>query len=250
MLVTTRQFATTPTFTVSGVLATLAVMAAAAGCVRLGFWQLDRLDQRRARNQQIESRLREDIVPLAASPADTTALTYRRVHVRGPLDHDRSIIFPGRSYRGVPGVHVLTPLRLDDGSAVLVNRGWVPAADGTSIDLTAFGLDRLEADGVVLPLPGAGETTRPPAAGMQAGEFQRIWFRVDPVALRRQFPYPVAPLEVRLLPEASRAVPPTRLPAPELDEGPHLGYAVQWFSFAAIALIGWCAMVVSSRSRR
>ncbi|MGH7553095.1 MAG: SURF1 family protein [Longimicrobiales bacterium] len=228
--------------TVSGVLGTLLVLFVAVVCVRLGFWQLDRLEQRRARNAAMASRLEEPVIPLASS-ADTAGLMFRRVHVRGELDHTRSIVYPGRSHRGSPGVHLLTPLLLGDGSAVLVNRGWVASADGASIDLAVLSLDALEGDGIVLPLPGADRKTAS-AAGPASGAFQRVWFLVDPVALQRQFPYRLASVEVRLLPDSSVTPPPLRVPPPALDEGPHMGYALQWFSFAAIALIGWVTMVL------
>lgn len=232
------------TITVSGVLGTIGVFFVAAVCIRLGFWQLDRFDQRDTRNARVAERLALPAVPLATSVDDTAGLGYRRVRVHGALDLDRSIVLAGRSHSGAPGVHLLTPLRLEDGTAVIVNRGWVPSPDGASIDLDAFHADSIDGEGIIVPFPAidgdAGE-----AGSTVAREFQRVWFRVDATALRRQFPYPVPGFEVRLLPRsAAESSAPTRLEPPALDRGPHLGYAVQWFSFAAIFLIGWGAMVV------
>lgn len=246
--------ARTLSLTPSGVLGTLVVLVVAAVCVRLGFWQLDRLDQRRQRNAALESRQAEEVVALVTAPLDTAGLIYRRAHVSGALDHDRSIVLAGRSLGGAPGVHLLTPLRFVDGSAVLVNRGWVASPDAATIPLDSLApAGPITAEGLVLPLPGAagldterGDAGREPATPA----FQRTWFRVDPVALRRQFPYAIASVEVRLLPDAGAPARPQRLPPPTIDDGPHLGYAIQWFSFAAIAIIGWAAMVLRRDTRR
>jgi surfeit locus 1 family protein len=246
----TRTLSVTP----SGVLGTLAVLVVAAVCVRLGFWQLDRLDQRRQRNAALQARSVQEVIALATAPLDTAGLIYRRVRVSGGLDHDRSIVLAGRSLGGAPGVHLLAPLRFPDGSAVLVNRGWVASPDAASIALDSLApAGPIAADGLVLPLPGAQglDSGRDDAGGDAAAPaFQRTWFRMDPVALRRQFPYPIAEVEVRLLPDGAEAARPQRLPPPAIDDGPHLGYAIQWFSFAAIALIGWGAMVVRRDTRR
>src|SRR5688500_3689176 len=102
---------------------TVLVLLVAVLCIRLGFWQLDRLAQRRARNALVEQRQQGDAGPL---PADADEALYRRVTVTGEYDPEREEIDGGRAMDGRPGEHVLTPLRLDDGREVLVNRGWVP----------------------------------------------------------------------------------------------------------------------------
>lgn len=236
--------------TVPGVLGTIGVFLVAAVCVRLGFWQLDRLDQRDTRNARVAERLARPAMPLATSVDDTTGFGYRRVRVHGALDVGRSIVLAGRSRNGAPGVHLLTPLRLDDGTAVLVNRGWVPSPDGASIDIDAFQADSIDDEGVIVPFPLV-DTDRDATATPPAPEFQRVWFRVDAAALSRQFPYPVPGFEVRLLPRSpAESSAPARLEPPALDRGSHLGYAIQWFSFAAIFLIGWGAMVVRRTGSR
>jgi cytochrome oxidase assembly protein ShyY1 len=122
----------------SGVAATLLLFVVAAACIRLGFWQLDRLAERRLRNDQLAARLAQPVVELQALSADTTGWLHRHVILRGQYDVERSIVLPARYLGGVPGVHVVTPLRLASGEAVLVNRGWLPAADGINADTAAF----------------------------------------------------------------------------------------------------------------
>lgn len=232
-------------FTTAGIIGTVLLLVVVAGCVRLGVWQLDRLDQRRALNRQIVQRQQQAPLHSLALLSDTAASLYRTAAFAGRYDADRSIVLPGRSLRGVPGVHLLTPFLVAPDTAVLVNRGWVPAPDAATIPFDSFPAVESSARGVVLPFPGAAESLAPrPAA---ADTFRRVWYAVDGAALRAQFPYALAPAVVQLLPQAGDARYPRRLPPPALDEGPHLSYAIQWFAFALIGIIGWIALFRRSR---
>jgi surfeit locus 1 family protein len=62
--------------------------------------------------------------------------------------------------------------------------------------------------------------------------------------MHKQFPYALGAIQVQALPESGAPPFPMRLELPETDDGPHLGYAIQWFSFAAIGLIGWLVLVI------
>ena len=244
------------TISIRGVIATLFIFALVALCVRLGFWQLDRLQQRRTRNAQIEARLHTPPVELTRAPTDSTGWLNRRVIVRGTPDDARSIILPGRAYQGTPGAHVLTPVKLRTGQVVLVDRGWMPAADGATVDLARLPrLQELDDTALVRPFPGqerrlgsSDVVSRAHASPDSA--FRRVWFSMDEAALRAQFPYGLGAVHVRLLPATSSAQLPVREPPPELTEGPHLGYAIQWFSFAVIGVIGWVIVVVRGRQER
>jgi surfeit locus 1 family protein len=247
-----RPFSITP----GGVAGTIMLVIVVAVCVRLGFWQVARLGERRALNQQVAARL--DAPPVANVDAleDTAGLFYRSATVRGVLDSDRSIVLPGRSHRGVPGVYLLTPLLLDGRTdGVLVNRGWVPSPDAATVDIADFAIsDVLTVRGLILPFPGRAQSMAPPERLMPRPDagFRRVWFAVDEATLRAQYPYRLLPVMLQALPPAAgeAAVPryPVRLEPPPLDEGPHLGYALQWFSFAIIGIIGWFAMVLRGRN--
>jgi surfeit locus 1 family protein len=247
-----RPFSITP----GGVAGTIVLVIVVAICVRLGFWQVARLGERRALNQEVAARLDAPPVANVTALEDTAGLFYRAATVRGLLDSDRSIVLPGRSHRGVPGVYLLTPLLLDGRTdGVLINRGWVPSPDAATIDIADFAVnDVLTVRGLVLPFPGRAQSMAPPerlTPPADAG-FRRVWFGVDEATLRAQYPYPLLPVMLQALPPAAgeAAVPryPVRLEPPPLDEGPHLGYALQWFSFAIIGIIGWFAMVLRGRN--
>lgn len=249
-----RAFVITP----AGVIGTILLAAVVLLCIRLGFWQIDRLQERRALNAAVSARLDAEPLTDPGVLADTSGLFYRTVALTGTYDVERSIVLPGRSHRGVPGVHLLTPLRLAGRQdAVLVNRGWVPAPDAATIDVADFAVaGSVALQGLVLPFPSAAESLAQRERAPATGGFRRVWFTVDADLLRAQFPYALLPATVQALPvpvPAGAPAPrgadryPLRLEPPPLDEGPHLGYALQWFSFALIGIIGWVALVVRSR---
>ncbi|HEX7089651.1 MAG TPA: SURF1 family protein [Longimicrobiales bacterium] len=230
----------------SGIAGTLLALAVAAVCVRLGIWQLDRLEQRRERNAAIEERLGRPPLALHDLPPDTTGLLFRVVTLEGDYDVAHSIVLRGRALNGAPGVHVLTPLRLPGGAAVLVNRGWVPSPDAATIELATIPPPAAGAlRGLALPYPADGE------AVAEDGGFRRTWARLDLAALRHQFPYALAAFYVQALPAdtGDAATVPRPLAPPELDDGPHLSYAVQWFAFATIALVGWTTLALRRGSQ-
>lgn len=239
-LVLMRPLEVTP----AGILASVAVLGVVAACVALGFWQLDRRDQRLALNEAIAHRLEAGPIALDRAPLDTTGLTYRRAVARGVPDGARSVVLAGRSHAGAPGVHLLSPLRMGE-RALLVNRGWLPAPDAATVDLDAVALEgEVRIEGVLLPFPDVD------LEGSGTGDFRRTWYRFDEDGLRAQSPYPLAGLYLQAtappsgpgVPDSARGFPVILAP-PSLDAGPHLSYAVQWFSFAAIFLIGWVALL-------
>ena len=204
-------------------------LAVAALCARLGLWQLDRLSQRRARNAAVLTARHRPTVPVTSALTADSALS-RRLNARGVYDYDHERLWRGRSYQGIPGVALVTPLRLPDGAAVLVDRGWVPSADAYHVDERAYReADTTEVLGLGMPAPrGRGD--------------------VDPAKLRDSLPYPLLPFVIQILPPPTapyRPLPPglVRWPMPELSNGPHLSYAIQWFSFAVIILVGSVALL-------
>lgn len=236
--------------TPAGIIGTILVVIVVIVCVRLGFWQLARLDQRRALNAGIAARLAQDPIGDIASITDTAGAAYRTAVARGTWDNQRAIVLPGRSHRGVPGVHLLAPLRLSNrAQAVLVNRGWVPAADAATIDVSDFAVaDSVDVRGLVLPFPGRAQSLAQRAGSVPTDSFRRVWFTIDEEAMRAQYPYPLLDIMIQELPGEGDARYPVKLPPPPLDEGPHLGYALQWFAFAIIGVGGWIALILRSRA--
>jgi cytochrome oxidase assembly protein ShyY1 len=212
--------------------------------IRLGFWQLDRLDQRRAKNAIISRNIHAEPVPVAtltgpARPA-TKDEEWRPVTASGRYDTTHELLVRNRTSTadGQPGFHVLTPLITTDGVALLVDRGWIPFGETAR-------------DTPKAPAPPAGDVTvvgrlrpseRQPSrgprdgAGVPAGQVVRI----DVPRISTTLPYPAYGGYVELVSQSPDAKPsPTLLDTPELSEGPHLAYAVQWYLFASIAVGGF-----------
>jgi surfeit locus 1 family protein len=199
----------------------------AALFVRLGFWQLSRLDERRAFNAERARPLAE---PETSFDSLRDRTPYRRVRLAGSPDYAHEIALSGRSRNGSPGVHVFTPFRRPgNDTAVLVNRGWVYAADAATADLLRFRESLTHASGFTDTIP-AGAASLDPAR-------PRVVRRLTRQAIDSLVPYPVHPVLVVMQDSAGPSAPP-RLPLPALNDGPHLGYAIQWFAFALTAIGG------------
>lgn len=207
-------------------------VALAALFVRLGFWQLDRLEQRRAVNRRVEAQFALPPVPIESVHGDTS---FRRAFVTGAADLDREVLHVGRSRNGSPGVHILTPMRRPGSdTAVLVNRGWVYAPDAATTDPSRWREDRDSWSGFVMPLSADSARGTPPTG--------RRVRALNAEALQPLFPYPIAPV-ILVAEDSASPDAPVRLARPALDDGPHLSYAIQWFCFAAIALVGSAIVV-------
>lgn len=207
--------------------------------VRLGFWQLSRLDERRAFNAR-----RALPLSLPEIPFDSLhdRAPYRRVRVEGTPDFEHEIALSGRSRNGSPGVHVVTPFRrAGNDTAVLVVRGWVYAPDAATADLSRFREDVRGARGYTDTIPAgssAPDSNRP-----------RVVRRLTTGAVSALLPYPAHPVLV-VAQDSAPPSAPARLPLPELSDGPHLGYAIQWFAFALTALGGAGIVIHRARMRR
>jgi len=234
----------------------LAVVVAAV-CIRLGIWQLDRLEERRTRNEALAAALalpplRLEGDSLLAVLRDPPAYAYRRARVRGELLPEQEVVQRGRSYLGKPGVHLITPLRVTGSRwGVVLDRGWAPSPDAMTVDPAVLARHRVvEAEGLLFPFAAGVEDVRHAAVEMQ-GRRVEVVQRLGIEWLQSRSEVPLLPLYLQLLPEEGAPAGGVQgLPPPELDEGPHLGYAVQWFSFAAIALLGPLILLIRSRRER
>lgn len=228
-----------------GVLVLAAVVAVV--CTRLGFWQLDRLAQRRAFNQRLESKLALPPVLVDPLPADAvldSSLWFRRAEARGGFDFQRQIVVVGRSVAGTPAVHVTTPLVLSDGGALLVERGWVYSPDSRTAELGALGEpDSAMVQGILMP-GVAGRWTQP-----QGDQWPIYTGSNDPTQFTERFPYPLLRAVLRRTEQPPGAPAGLRpVPLPPITNGPHLSYALQWFAFAVIAVVGSVALYRGSNA--
>jgi cytochrome oxidase assembly protein ShyY1 len=226
------RFLLSPRWLLSHVLVVLLVVT----MVNLGFWQLRRLDEKRDRNSLVEARMEEPVVPVEhlMVPGDEASVDdarFRQVTATGTYDDAATVVVRNRSLEGAAGAWLVTPVTLDAGTQVGVLRGFVslgPDGEPANVAPPAGGVT---VEGVVVD-PSSFDGTAP-------GDLEPL-LATDGVlpglvlAERSDPPEPAAAEPSLATPDSILAVPP-----PELSEGPHLGYAAQWFIFSAIAVIGY-----------
>jgi surfeit locus 1 family protein len=218
-----------------------AVLAAAL-FVRLGFWQLARLREKLQRNAVIAAQQRGQPVQFASLPADTAAARYRRAVLTGVFDYENELVVAGRTRQGSPGVDLVTPMRVrGTDTVVLVNRGWVYSPNAAAVDRARW----RESDSATVT--GYVELYAPAAPAAAAAKDRRVVRRLSRREATSRIPAPLAPYYLVATGDTASSHP-ARREMPALDEGSHRGYAIQWFAFAAIAIVG--ALVVIRKERR
>jgi len=228
---------------------TVAAVVLGALCLRLGVWQLERLEERRARNAAIQSEIDRPALNLNTDPIPSDGLTYRRLRALGTFDPAHEIVLSNRAYSGQAGVHLVTPLRIEGlQAAVLVDRGWIPASQASPAGRASFAVSgTIEVAGIGRP------SQQEPAIALLADPTRGpgsppldAWRFLDLSAIQAQVPYPLLPVILEAAEPVGGISPPRPQSELDLSEGPHLSYAIQWFAFAAIALLGGAAWLVRS----
>jgi surfeit locus 1 family protein len=220
-------------------------IGAASLFARLGFWQLSRLHERRARNAVIAAQRLDPPVAFGELPRDTGAARYRAAHVEGTYDYAHEVVLASRTRGGSPGVEILTPVRsAASDTAVLVDRGWVYSPDGATVELARW------REGDSARMEGFVETYMPDDGVTTSAFGPRVVRRASRIEIAAKVPYPVAPYYLIVTSDSAGRDHPARRAEPVLDEGPHRSYAIQWFSFALIAIGGAAAVVFREREER
>lgn len=217
----------------------LLCIVAAVVCVRLAHWQLDRLDQKRAINAAITSARNASPVPadqaLSTSSAPGSRREYIRVEATGHYDATGEVLVRNRTQDSTLGYYVLTPLRTTDGPVLWVVRGWVAAGSGGATEIPTYG----EAPGGTVTVVGRVREPESGATGNVQVSGRNLITRITPDALKAGGD-PAYDAFVELVSSSPADDSLSALPAPDdLDEGPHLAYAVQWYLFAGMFLVGY-----------
>lgn len=221
----------------------LTVVAAIVTMINLGIWQLHRLDERQAFNRDVIERSEQAAIPIDEVLADIDAATlttdeaeWLPVTATGSYLPDQIIQF-NQSQGGRAGENVLTALALDDGTTIIVNRGFI-----------ALGAETPDAPATEVSVTGLVRTSQTRNRGgltdSDDGPVREVR-RIDVPRIAPQLPGDVAPVYIQLVLSEPplTADDPTPISRPELDNGPHLSYAIQWFIFALCVAIGWVLAV-------
>jgi len=216
----------------SWIISHIFVAALLVATVNLGFWQLHRLEERKSNNAQImEASGRESVAvnDLHADELDNYQ-SYAPATARGTFDENRQVYLINRSRDGVPGVEVINSFTLesDPVSYVAVNRGYIPRKIFNE---------------------GESEIWKPPSKVFEIEGFIMIPFsdgklqgneinRIDIDLLSDEWDLPLLPIYLQQNQQTTNYWP-VQMQLPELTEGSHLSYAVQWFIFTLIGLVGY-----------
>ena len=221
-----------------------AVVVAVVAMITAGFWQLHRLSERRDRNAAITGQSElpvvevQDLVGIDDGYDRGREIVFRRVRAAGVYQPDEQVLIRNRTHQGSAGYWVLTPLRLADGAVVAVNRGWIPHATGLGESRADF-----SAPDEPVAVVGLARATVTATRLLQADPAEGVlteMARPDLARLALQIDGPLLPVYIQL---EAQTPPSGDLPVPvappDLSEGSHLAYAVQWFIFASIAAVGY-----------
>ena len=226
------------------IVSTILVLAGTLLCIRLGIWQLDRLDQRRVFNANYtEISQMAPLVLNASSAENLLSMDYRRVVATGIYDPENNIVLRNQYHDNEPGYFLLTPLIFSDGTGVLVERGWIPAVGNNSpVDWRKYDQSgTVTVKGMIRIGESQSEVGGIPDPQLTVGQVRLdYWNIVNLERISKQIPYKMPLIFVQPDIDLGKTAPPYPYqPVVEITEGPHLGYALQWFTFASILFIGY-----------
>lgn len=211
-------------------------------CIRLGIWQLARRQERIAKNEEIQIRLSMPPSDLTDDVQSVQDYEYRKVEIEGIYLNEHSVVLRNRSHNEQTGVHLVTPLQIEgDEAAILIDRGWI-----SNEAYVSQGIDQFEVDGSVViqgvmrlsqEEPGLSFLADPTSAPDAPPRIE--WRVLNIERIQSQITTTLYPFFIELS-EHENISPEMPIPDPEIDlgQGPHLSYAIQWFGFSVIALVG------------
>lgn len=223
------------------VIPTLAAFAFAFIAISLGVWQAGRAQQKAAQFTQAQQANAGTPIVLTATLLDPLEVDHRRVIVRGEFLPEATIYLDNRLYKGAPGFFVLTPMRLDNGVAVVINRGWMPApaAGRTTTEPPPTPRGMLSIEGHAVQQIASFMALR----GAAKGKLGEIWPNFSFDAYAKESNLTLQPFVV----QQSSALDDGLVrdwPSPGAGTEKNIGYALQWFLLAALSLGVWAWFVV------
>lgn len=230
-----------------GLLPTLAAATIVVLTILLGNWQARRADVRGSLQQQAESMASAPALVVRRAADVTVNDRYRHARATGEYDAAHQVWLDNRTHNGAPGLQVLTPLRLDDGSHLLVARGWIARSTqpgGAAQPMSA------SAPGAAIAPPAPppsgrvaveGRLNQPPPRFLELKHLEpqgSVWQNLDLAEYARATGLAVAPLIL----EQAQGLPDGLIrdwPAPDLGRDKNVSYMWQWYAFAGVTVAFW-----------
>jgi len=237
---------------------TLIVIVGIGLTIRLGIWQLDRHSQRQETVSHIQAVQAMPVLDLNQSllPPDLTSMEYRQVTVSGEFDFEHQVALRNQVVSGLwgndPGFALITPLIMANGRAVLVQRGWVPLEFNTPLAWRQFDEPgKVSLEGIIRLSLEKGETGKALLdPTLSPGETSLdFWNYVNIARLQKQTPYQILNVYIQQSPGAdSQSLPYLAIDQPDLDPGDHISFALQWFFYTGVLLIGYPVWVMKQKA--
>ncbi len=225
------------------------VIGGIALSIRLGFWQISRYNTNKGFEDHLTAMESASTLLISGVGGSEELLNmeYRPVQASGTYDYSRQVAVRNQFWMQPWGQDIgfilLTPLLLPDGSAVIVDRGWIPLANNTTASWRQFEdtPGPAVANGIIrlTTVPEVGGVPNPTLAPGE--DHLDFWNYVDLPALQKQYPYPILPFYIELAPDPSftgmpyRALPQLNLSGSDTNAG----YAGMWFIFSLLLFCGY-----------
>jgi len=208
---------------------------------RMGFWQLERKSEKEELFEQFEN---APFLPVGQAMIDGERFAH--IEAFGRYDASRHILLDNRIHNGRPGVHVLTPFTLADGTVLLVNRGWLPMPPDR-LSLPAVPTD--DSPGTI-----TGRLNRLPTEGLKVGKadvlakdnWPQLVTYLEPGAVSAALGESLAPWLVQLDTVDDSGFEDRQWKPAVMEPAVHGAYAFQWFSLFAVTIIIWIALGIRS----
>ncbi len=222
-------------------LTTILVLVGVFILIRLGFWQLDRLQTRLKFNEHYLKQIASPEIDLTDffKMGELRSMEYRDVSVSGFYDFENEFYLRNQAWNNQPGYRVVTPLEINKTEKVVfIERGWISLDDIDNMEsINKPYIQHQNIEGIIR-LPQS-ENDFGGKANVSDESQSNFFLYVDLELLETELKYELLPIYVQLKQENTYQKPYSQIPEIEITEGPHLGYAIQWFFFASLLGIGY-----------
>jgi surfeit locus 1 family protein len=209
--------------------------------IRLGFWQLDRLEQRKIFNQHYLEQLSSTPLDLNEfeNKNELVEMEYRNVEVSGYYDFQHEIYLQNQAWENLPGYRVVTPLVIENNvGVVFIDRGWIGLEDLDQINSINQEYDQIQEINGIIRKSQSGDDFGL-RSSIEIQNENRFYLFINLEQLQSVMEDEIYPIYVQLDGENNSIKPFSKLPEIEITEGPHFGYAIQWFFFASLLGFGY-----------
>ena len=211
--------------------------------ISAGLWQWNKATAKATLQQELEARGEEPARLIPPSLVDAESLRYRKVVARGYFEPQYQVLIDNRTYHEQAGYHVITPLHVEGSEMrVLVNRGWVPAlADHRIVPQIVTPTGSIEVFGMAI-IPATRFFTLGKESAPAGGAWQGVWQNLDLDRYGKAVNFPIQPVVLQLDPDSTAGGFAREWPRPDDRRQINLGYALQWWSFAATTVVLWLVL--------